>query len=383
MAIDGENVDEAVVVDDGFITVKFVGDRYTGAKLPLDSLSTLVEIQSLLGELVRDAYLDTNPDRRRMTGVSRHAIDLVLANVEDGSAIARLALAVTLTSTNVPAVLEARTRFVVTASELAAGKTSLSYPTTQDRLKKYSAILSPLKAAESLTFSYKDQAGVLATSTVTAAQAESIAKAAKASTSRSFFVTGALKRLDAAALGVVTLRTTLGEVPVKCSMDHQRTVSKAWSENPDSVFAFSGVGAFDDSGRIRKVEHVTDLSVVDRPFDLDGRIQELRKHLSPTLSETGKALGLVRLERMATAIPKVVHSIGVTPDLFIDDEGVADARWTIGEWIVNVSFETGETQMYAYNAGSEEYRELSVQDSEEVLPAWSIIEFIGGVNEQS
>ena len=39
-------------------------------------------------------------------------------------------------------------------------------------------------------------------------------------------------------------------------------------------------------------------------------------------------------------------------------------------------------QMYAYNASTDKYREQSVQDSEEALPAWSIIEFIGEVNEQ-
>lgn len=67
--------------------LRYVGERFNGAKLPLEVLADLPAFRELLISTMRDTWKELNPDRKRVPRGFEKAMTFVLSKVEDGSAV--------------------------------------------------------------------------------------------------------------------------------------------------------------------------------------------------------------------------------------------------------------------------------------------------------
>lgn len=78
--------DQAEIDEDGFATLKFEGQRFEGANLPLDFLDNIAAYQRLLRELAVEIWREKNPERARLPKRFRDRLSLSFSGVSDGSA---------------------------------------------------------------------------------------------------------------------------------------------------------------------------------------------------------------------------------------------------------------------------------------------------------
>lgn len=74
------------------LSLRYVGRRFNGAKLPLDVLNDLPALRDLVAALAKHEFRQNNPDRKRVPQGFDRAISFSLIGVEDGSAVPVIAL---------------------------------------------------------------------------------------------------------------------------------------------------------------------------------------------------------------------------------------------------------------------------------------------------
>ncbi len=72
------------------VQLRYVGERFDGARLPLDVLGDLPAFRDLLAAFAKAAYLGVNTDRRRVPRGFEKSLSFNLTGVADGSAIPQL-----------------------------------------------------------------------------------------------------------------------------------------------------------------------------------------------------------------------------------------------------------------------------------------------------
>lgn len=74
------------------LSLRYVGRRFNGARLPLDVLSDLPALRDLVAALAKHEFRQNNPDRKRVPQGFDRAISFSLIDVEEGSAVPVIAL---------------------------------------------------------------------------------------------------------------------------------------------------------------------------------------------------------------------------------------------------------------------------------------------------
>ncbi len=90
------------VDDDTKLSLKYVGRRFDGARLPLDVLTDLPALRDLVAALAKHEFRQNNPDRKRVPQGFDKAISFSLIDVEDGSAVPIIALDDDVAQQNLP-----------------------------------------------------------------------------------------------------------------------------------------------------------------------------------------------------------------------------------------------------------------------------------------
>lgn len=74
------------------LSLRYVGRRFKGARLPLEVLNDLPALRDLVAALAKHEFRQKNPDRKRVPQGFDRAISFSLIDVEDGSAVPVIAL---------------------------------------------------------------------------------------------------------------------------------------------------------------------------------------------------------------------------------------------------------------------------------------------------
>jgi len=85
-------------------SLRYIGDRFEGGRLPVDVLSDLSALRDLIASLAKQAFLRDNPDRRRMPQGFDKSISFALVGVEEGSAIPIFCLEQQIVQQNLPGI---------------------------------------------------------------------------------------------------------------------------------------------------------------------------------------------------------------------------------------------------------------------------------------
>jgi hypothetical protein len=194
---------------------------------------------------------------------------------------------------------------------------------------------------------------------------------------RPFFVSGTIRHLEnhGDKPGSLSLSTTHGlfKVPsVEPSL-----LSRAGGiirDAPLAIVALAGQGVFDGKGRLQSLTHLTDMQVIDRPFNPDRRLAELR--------ELSQSVG-ARLANSRPAIQRAVLATGRAPGLFLDEDDDLEARWLIRRGdedrpsiVVSATFGS-EITVYVYDRTAGEVTQDATIDLDGITPGDQIAAIIG------
>lgn len=146
------------------------------------------------------------------------------------------------------------------------------------------------------------------------------------------------------------------------------------------AFAASGRGEFDGAGRLKRVTHLSDFTQVDRTFDLEGRVAELRQ----LAEDPNDPLASLRLNRARDVLQTVVHRAGLAPLIFMSEDYDVEARWIIGHTVVSVTF-SDAIRGYVFDRETEQIVDrLALDDGrQDIVPGWAIADFLSRWNSDS
>jgi hypothetical protein len=85
-----------------FLSPRLVGKRFDGHSIPLEFLGDLAVLEPMIIEVAKWRYLRKNKDGKRSPRNFTDGITLTLTAVENGSAIAKIALALAVNSLIIP-----------------------------------------------------------------------------------------------------------------------------------------------------------------------------------------------------------------------------------------------------------------------------------------
>ena len=88
--------------DDNTFSIRYVGLRFNGKRLPLDVLADLPALRDLIVALAKQEFRQKNPDRKRVPQGFDKSIAFVLTDIKDGSAIPEFSLENEVAQQNLP-----------------------------------------------------------------------------------------------------------------------------------------------------------------------------------------------------------------------------------------------------------------------------------------
>jgi hypothetical protein len=94
------------------LSLKYVGRRFDGARLPLDVLNDLPALRDLVAALSKHEFRQKNPDRKRVPQGFDKAFSFSLIDVENGSAVPVIALDNDVAQQNLPNIGDGMSDFV-------------------------------------------------------------------------------------------------------------------------------------------------------------------------------------------------------------------------------------------------------------------------------
>jgi hypothetical protein len=389
MAGDGDEAGDSIPVLDGdgdALRVQFNGAKFDGGRLPISALATLTKMEAMVRAIARDLDVSSREDATR---ASKYAnVELVLVGeIEEGSARLRalllpLVLALPGPSQAAQAALVHKLPEVVPIVVQAVHQGgALPDGISGKTVSLVAEVGQALGAGEELVLSPGDESPDDVTgdrsATVTLASSNEARRAREVSDSRSFFVTGTLRQLEnhGDSPGKLTLATGSGLHPVpEVQAEIVERAARLLSDDRNGILAISGKGTFDGRGRLKRLEHLSDMQRIDRPFNPEQRFAELSELSEAPLIEA-------RIDLAQAVISRAVLATGRAPGLFLDEDDQIEARWLIHRTpespatVVNVSF--GATiDVYVFDREAGEVTLERELDLEDVAPGDLIAEVI-------
>ncbi|MBT2130634.1 hypothetical protein [Aliiroseovarius lamellibrachiae] len=83
-------------------SLRYIGERFQGARLPLDVLADLPALRDLIAALAKQEFRQKNPDRKRVPQGFDKSISFSLTDIEDGSAVPVFKLESEVAQQNLP-----------------------------------------------------------------------------------------------------------------------------------------------------------------------------------------------------------------------------------------------------------------------------------------
>lgn len=341
-----------------FLRTRFVGQRFNEHSLPLDILKDFSALEEMLLEVAKHQYLTMHPERTRAPKGFTKEVQLHLTSIEQGSAIAVIALSSQmLFSISADYFEQAKNKIIESVAAVQAHRPP-TLPT--EFLRYFERFGRGLQEGEAIEFT--DNNG----------QKASLTKATR------------LRLLDASQAQSWTEETTLkGRVPEIDQADnsfeleldngikikaplfeiHQKAIFEAFSGYRSNIkVAIKGIIERDRTGRPQRFELIEHVFTID-PLDVTTRLEELAQLQNGWLDGTkGQALNQASLIRLAQAFDEAFNTTLPLPHLYPTPEGDVQAEWSLGVWEVSL-----EISLTDFQANYQAVQTISGQTREKIF----------------
>lgn len=321
---------------------RFTGERFRANTLPLSLLRDLEALQGIILEIAKDEFRLANPSRRRIPRGFSEGLTLHLVGSREGSYVAQIGIVM---DSDVLPGFDPRTQAACSARDRFLDAIAQAQDSSQD--------LSPPLPAGVWPYVEKFGRGLHDGEAIDLVRREG---------STIQFTKELRRRLLLTRPGVdmltdeVELIVKLGDVRPK---EHSITIElvdgrsiaatvtdQQLEELSDvrvgefglSWLRASGIGSFDRSQQLQRVDEVTVIELLD-PMDPRVQLEKLKVLRDGWLDGDGSPLSLDLLARVGTWFDEHLSEDTPLPRLYPTPEGGVEAEWLIGRLDVSIEFD--------------------------------------------
>lgn len=352
--------------DDLTILLRYVGQRFDGARLPLDVLDDLPAFRELLIAFAKEAWRRANPKRERVPKGFERSLSFSLTGVQDGSAKPCLAWDRRVAQQNLPDLVPELEALVTTSYRSVIGLINAAndegpMALSPGQVRALNRFGSSLQDGERIEFLQRD--GATAEAILDPARRKALITRVRETYEARYENEGVLEGVG--RQDQVVILTVLTEEYGRLSFPLEVDRTKEFDGSIGEVVQFDLQVALDSADRFHEVVAVHSVAIVDdvRTVLARSRIDELAR--LPGQWDGGsaspvQAAARESAERMLVKRPLYASSYRVYPT----SEGGILFEFITARWDLSVEFlPTGQVEIFGIdaNGGGEEVQPLSYE----------------------
>lgn len=264
-----------------FMKLEFLGKRFTGGELPLDTLRDLTALKQMIIEVAKWKFLEDNPGRIRSPRGFAQKIDLKMIRIEEGSAIPVIAI-----STEEPIIpgmqvpyqkyIEEATGLIIRAIENEDSNLGqrLNGHLPEKYLAYFDQVGRSLYEDESLKFDFQEGKAVANLNQGT--RRALIARSRIREITQRVVLRGSIPEVDQERMTFELQQIHGNKIIGRMNPQHLDTIIEAFRgyEKGTKVFV-DGIGKYDQDNRLLSLESLEQVNILD-PLDVPARLDEMR-----------------------------------------------------------------------------------------------------------
>lgn len=260
-----------------FLRPRLVGKRFEGHSIPLELLGDLAVLEAMVIEVAKWRYLQDNPNRKRSPRKFTEGISLTLTSVEQGSAVAVIALSLgmgnLLQQSQQDYFEQARDAIVRAIGAAAENKPPTLY-LPQRGLAYFDRLGRSLLDGEAIEF---PTGSPDAPTSLTKETRLRLLRAAEVTErTEEVHLRGGIHAVNQEELTFEIMLPDGSKIPGPISKPHFETIMDAsYGYRQGVKVQLDGVGNFNRSERLQKIEAVEHVTLLD-PLDFQSQLEELK-----------------------------------------------------------------------------------------------------------
>lgn len=341
-----------------FLKPLLTGQRFNEHSIPLELLKDFAALEEMLIAVAKWQYLEDYPERKRVLRNFSSGLELRLAQVEEGSAIAAIVLSFsTLVAPHNTTYFERARGQIVEAIASAAEGRQPQLP--QHFLAYFDRVGRGLRDDESMTF---DRGSATPARLTPSVRKRLIESAHISEWTDEVMLRGRVCEFDAGR-GSFELELRDGsKVTAPLHEQHRSAVLDALKSYPDNEFILVQAIALKDRGsKLKAIQTVEQISELD-PLDVAFRLDDLAQLKNGWLNGKGQGFDRAHLSRLATQFDRHYPDELPLPHLYPTAEGGVQAEWSLGDWEISleIDVESLKSRFQAFNIASREDTESTL-----------------------
>lgn len=365
-----------------FIAPRLYGPRFMDHTLPVNILEDFTALEDLLIEVAKGIYLEENINRVRVPKGFSEGIYLKLINIDEGSSIAKFAIASSIVlSSSLPLEnIDTFTYFEKAKDKIVSIIETVNngeHPSSLDQkyLTYFNRIGKNLLDTESIDFGYNYESKTSSKAILNKVTRKKIllSREQKVEYTDNIKLYALIPAIDQETK-TFSLETDYGKIQCPLNEVIKDTVFTAFNEYKNRTYvSLKGVALFNWNDKISKIEEVEYLDILD-PLDVSLRINNLLKLEDNWLEGQGKSFNRIDLIAFKDLFNSYFDNKLPLPAIFPRVDGNIQLEWkeAYKNIIINVELNTLKSDFFFYNdiVDSDEYESQMLLDNKE---SWSLL----------
>lgn len=363
--------------DNIFITPRLDGPRFVDHTLPVNILEDFTALEDLLIEVAKGIYLEENTNRVRVPKGFSDGIYLKLVNIDEGSSIAKFAIASSiLLSSSLPFEnIDTFTYFEKAKNKIISIIETVNngqHPSLSDQkyLTYFNRIGKNLLDSESIDFGYNYESKTSSNAILNKITRKKIllSREQKAEYTDNIKLYALIPAIDQET-NTFSLETDYGKIQCPLNDIIKDTVFTAFNEYKNKTYvSLKGVALFNWNDKISKIEEVEYLDVLDS-LDVSLRVNNLLKLENNWYEGQGKSINPKDLISFGDLFNSYFDNKLPLPAIFPKLDGNIQLEWKkdAKNIIMNIELSTLKSDFFYYNdiEDSDEFENQILLDKKE------------------
>lgn len=354
---------------DDFLTPRLIGKRFESHSIPLELLGDLAVLEAMIKDAAKWRYKKEHPDRKRVPRKFTDRLALTLTAVEDGSAVARIALVMASAGLFPPADVtyleQGRDAIIDSIAAVSTGESPSAF-LPPEILDYFDRMGRSLRDDEAIEFQSRRLGKPIRLSK--GARLQLLKAADVKERTEEIQIRGTVHDLNQETMRFEMRLTDGSKVAGPVDGRQSDYFMEAFAECKNGVkILLQGVGKYNRADRLQSIESVEQVTVLD-PLDFQSQIDDLRTLKDGWYDGLGTAPSADGLDWLDAAHGGQYPDALPPPYVYPVVEGGVRLEWQFGRWDVSLEVDLqkrlGEWHALHLDSDDEETRPLNL-DSED------------------